>query len=277
LRESGFMLRIQSRGAFWISWTMNRRLAFEIRRYLPKFVANKLARYRKMYQVIREFNGRHRRECPICGYTGFFYAVGVPLRFDAACSKCSSVERHRQHHLLTERHPEWIDGAEILHFGAERCFSDSYKERASRYVMADYLPTRDEVRVDIQNIQFGDNSFDTVICHQILEHVPDDNAAIRELHRVLRPSGRVLLTTPVIAKWERSFVDPEVSDPVARDLLFGQSDHLRYYGADFKEHLRSAGFEITEYIAQEPEVSKYSLVRGETIYVAVKNSVHSLH
>lgn len=254
---------------------MNRQLAFEIRRYLPAFIANRLARYRRMLQVLSQFNGRHRRECPICGYKGFFYAVGVPLRFDAACYRCSSVERHRQHHLLTEQHPDWIDDAEILHFGPEKCFVEDYKARSARYVMADYLPTREEVRVDIQKIQFGDNTFDTVICHQILEHVPDDQAAIRELHRVVRPTGRVLLTAPFVAKWQRSFSDPSALDPKTRDLLFGQNDHLRFYGADFADSLKNAGFEIFEYVAQEPDVSKYSLVRGETIFVATKAPVRN--
>ena len=249
---------------------MDRKTAQLLRKYLPVSIANRLARYRKLFRVIREFSGRHRRECPICGYKGFFYAVGVPLRFDAACSKCSSVERHRQHHLLTQEHPDWIDGAEILHFGAERCFSKNYKLRASRYIMADYNPTKDEVYIDIQAIQFDDNTFDTVICHQVLEHVPDDRAAMRELYRVLRPQGRVMLTTPEITKWSHSFTECEPSDPKTRDLLFGQSDHLRYYGADFKENLADAGFKIFEHIAQEPDVSKYSLVRGETIYIAMK-------
>jgi SAM-dependent methyltransferase len=249
---------------------MRRNTAYIFRKYLPVSLTKRLARYRKMVQVFRDFNGRHKRECPICGYRGFFYAVGVPLRFDAACSRCCSVERHRQHHLLTREHPEWIDGADILHFAAEECFTEAYRSRASRYIMADYDPTRDEVQVDIQAIPFSDNSFDTVICHQVLEHVQDDIAAIKELHRVVRPRGRVLLSTPEVAKWPRSFADPETSDPKMRDLLFGQSDHFRLYGADFKDYLIKAGFEIFEYIAQEPDVSKYGLVRGETIYVAMK-------
>lgn len=249
---------------------MDRRTVAEIRRFLPNSIANCLARYRRLFHLILQYRGRHKRECPICGYRGFFYAAGVPLRFDATCYRCSSVERHRQHHLLTQRNPNWIDGAEVLHFGAERCFVGDYKLRAARYVMADYTPTRDEVRVDIQRIQFADNTFDTVICHQILEHVPDDVAAVRELYRVVRPSGRVLLTTPIIPKWEEAFSDPSVADHRHRDLFFGQSDHLRLYGGDFSQLLRQAGFEVAEYIAHEPEVSKYSLVRGETIFVATK-------
>jgi ubiquinone/menaquinone biosynthesis C-methylase UbiE len=42
----------------------------------------------------------------------------------------------------------------------------------------------------------ADNSFDTVICFQVIEHIKDDDALLREIKRVLKPGGRLLLTTP---------------------------------------------------------------------------------
>jgi SAM-dependent methyltransferase len=47
----------------------------------------------------------------------------------------------------------------------------------------------------IEAIPVEDASFDVVLCLQVLEHVPDPAAAVRELHRVARPGGRVLLST----------------------------------------------------------------------------------
>lgn len=49
---------------------------------------------------------------------------------------------------------------------------------------------------DIQDIPHEDASFDTVISCETVEHVPDPKLAIRELARVLKPGGRLLLTTP---------------------------------------------------------------------------------
>jgi ubiquinone/menaquinone biosynthesis C-methylase UbiE len=46
---------------------------------------------------------------------------------------------------------------------------------------------------DAQALPFEDSSFDTVVCTLSLCNIPDDRAAIAEMHRVLRPSGRVLL------------------------------------------------------------------------------------
>jgi SAM-dependent methyltransferase len=47
----------------------------------------------------------------------------------------------------------------------------------------------------LESIPVEDESFDVVLCLQVLEHVPDPAAAVRELHRVVRPGGRVLLST----------------------------------------------------------------------------------
>jgi SAM-dependent methyltransferase len=47
----------------------------------------------------------------------------------------------------------------------------------------------------IDAIPVEDESVDVALCLQVIEHVPDPAAAVRELHRVVRPGGRVLLTT----------------------------------------------------------------------------------
>src|SRR5262245_35294962 len=49
---------------------------------------------------------------------------------------------------------------------------------------------------DIQRLTHADASFDTVISCETIEHVPDPRQALRELARVLRPGGRLFLTTP---------------------------------------------------------------------------------
>ena len=77
--------------------------------------------------------------------------------------------------------------------------------------------------------------------------------------------------TPVVEGWARTYENPSVDGPVARNLHFGQSDHVRMYGRDVRDRIRAAGFNLAEYAAVEPDVLTYGLMRGEILFVATKS------
>lgn len=131
---------------------------------------------------------------------------------------------------------------------------------------ADIEPDRADFTIDIERIAIPDQSFDAILCFHVLEHV-NDRMALSELHRVLRPDGMLLLITPVIEGWSRTYEDCAVQSPEDRQLYFGQSDHVRVFGADIRERIRNAGFSLSEFTAEEPEVSKNSLKRGTKVFV----------
>ena len=83
-----------------------------------------------------------------------------------------------------------------------------------------------------------------ITCFDVLEHVPDDRAALREIVRVLRPSGWAILQVPCSASSAATYEDDRVTDPVDRDRVFGQEDHVRIYGQDYPERLGAAGFRV---------------------------------
>ena len=230
----------------------------------------RMATFKRSAQILIDLHGRHERECPICGYHGYFGGLGAPVRFDAQCYHCGSLERHRQHALLVAKNPAWINNSRVLHFAAEACLSASYELACSEYIRADICPKRGEVAVDIREIRFSDGYFDTVICHQVLEHVSDDEVAINELFRVIKPGGRVLISTPLVHTWRESYRKKGIEDEKGRDLHFGQADHLRYYGRDLVGIFERAGFELEEDIACEPDVYRFGLERGHSIFVATK-------
>jgi SAM-dependent methyltransferase len=98
---------------------------------------------------------------------------------------------------------------------------------------------------DLTAAPFPDDSFDIVICSHVLEHVPDDAKAMRELLRILRPGGRALLLTPLATDGGGTDEDPSIADPAEKDRRFGQWDHVRIYDRDdFLARMRTAGFEV---------------------------------
>src|SRR5690606_8666735 len=123
----------------------------------------------------------------------------------------------------------------------EACFEARLRQRlGEEYLTADLLNPHVMVQMDITDIQYPAGSFDVIYCSHVLEHVPDDQQAIRELCRVRRPGGWAVLMVPITV--ERTYEDPSITDPAGRLAAFGQENHVRRYGLDFAERLCAAGF-----------------------------------
>lgn len=205
------------------------------------------------------------RTCPICGYVGEFAPVGEPPRLDGLCPSCRSRERHRLFKLWIDRRGGIDSAMAVLHFAPEPMFEPMLRALAGRYVTTDFMRTKVDLKLDIEALALDDASFDLIVAHQILEHV-DHVKALAECFRVLRPGGRLVVTTPVIEAWETTYVNPEVKTARDRLLHFGQKDHTRVFGRDLKDQMRAAGFQLHEFVSVEPDVSSFALVRGETLY-----------
>jgi hypothetical protein len=87
---------------------------------------------------------------------------------------------------------------------------------------------------------------------------------------VLRRGGVALLSAPLVDAWAETYENPAMQTPIERDLHFGQSDHFRIYGRDLYDRIRAAGFDLSVDVAREPEVARYGLERGETIFIATR-------
>jgi SAM-dependent methyltransferase len=172
--------------------------------------------------------------------------MGMPKRANALCPSCGSAERHRFIWLyleseILERDREQLS---LLHFAPEKCFRPLFKKIfGDGYMTGDIGPGRAMRVVDITNICFEPESYHYIVCNHVLEHIPDDQKALSELYRVLKIGGTAFLSVPI--KGETTDEDLSVVDPVERDRRFGQFDHVRYYGMDFKTRIESAGFHVS--------------------------------
>lgn len=165
----------------------------------------------------------------------------------------------------------------MLHIAPELCFMKPFESLLGEgYITADIESPLAKVKMDIHRIPFDDNSFDVIFCNHVLEHVDDDLQAMREMKRVLKPSGWAILQVPLEHDRNATYEDKTIVDPKQRELHFGQNDHQRVYGIDYGRRLQKAGFTVHEdRLVQEltpEEVKRYGLDPKEILYVVSKGS-----
>jgi hypothetical protein len=183
------------------------------------------------------------RACPCCG--GHFRRMSRRRLsgWGGICPRCRSHPRHRAIALLLARGA--LPGRRLLHFAPEPLFDPVFERLPDlERVTADlYAPA--DLRLDITRMQLPDRSFDLILCSHVLEHVPDDRAAMAEMSRVLADGGLALVLTPYRPDVP-TFEDPSIRSPLDRMVAFGQQDHVRIYGIDMADRLREAGFEVED-------------------------------
>jgi predicted SAM-dependent methyltransferase len=219
--------------------------------------------------------------CPCCESSfRTFLPAGINNRPNAECPKCFSLERHRLLWLYLKNRTNLLsDKLKVLHFAPEfQLYKLIRKLPNIDYLTADLSAPRVMMNMDITNIPLPDNSFDVIICNHVLEHVPNDAQAMRELQRILKPNGWAILQVPLDSNLATTLEDPNITSEEDRLKYYGQKDHVRLYGADYKNKLEAAGFQVQvhNYI-QELGTSlaeKYRLVSDdantEDIYFCTK-------
>ena len=178
---------------------------------------------------------------------GFVVAPsGGPYMYpNRRCWNCGSLERHRALSLYFRRNPELITrGMRVLHVAPERSLAHHFAaDPTIEYVAGDLEQEFGPLRIDVTDLQFGAQTFDAVLCNHVLEHVPDDRRAMREIRRVLKPTGWAIMLVPGTQE-ETTFEETSIQSAAERLRVFGQSDHVRFYGKDYPDRLRESGFDI---------------------------------
>lgn len=204
------------------------------------------------------------------------YGYDAVQRPNALSPSTLSLERHRLMWLYLRDHSDFLTRpASLLHFAPEQCFHARFKKlKHLNYRTADLDSPLADMQVDVQNLPLEDNQFDWVFCNHVLEHVPDDRKALRELYRVLKPGGLLIAQVPQRFDWENTLEDPSITDRAERERLFGQYDHVRMYGRDYPDRLVEAGFRIQLWKAEEvlgsEAVQRYALPAQEALPLAFK-------
>ena len=187
-----------------------------------------------------------------------------------------SLERHRLLWLYLKNETDFFSAEKkVLHFAPEQCFLKRFRTLKNLdYTTTDLLSPIADVKADICNLPFKDDSYDVIFCNHVLEHIPDDTKAMQELYRVLKPGGYGVFQVPQDLEREITFEDDSITDKKERAKIFGQYDHVRIYGKDYFNKLRHIGFKVNEvdYTAKllKEDIIKYCLAEGEIIPLVYK-------
>jgi SAM-dependent methyltransferase len=237
-------------------------------------------------------------QCPVCGvglrafrpmwksyWRDFarFAPIHHPTRMETfnleafTCPRCDAFDRER----LTAIYLEEV----FRNFDPNRTYrllefapGDALHKKLKRYPFIAYRSadlsrkTVDE-RVDLTNmVAYPDRSLDIILCLHVLEHIPDDRKAMREICRVLRPDGFAVLLVPLVVGVEESHEDPSINTEALRWKYFGMGDHVRQYGKrDFIERLQAAGLAVEQLDIEHfggETFRRAGIARNSVLYVA---------
>jgi len=249
--------------------------------FLLRFVPRKILQLFSdaVLRAIAPFYYGDKYYCPIeqRGYRKFLPYGRLHSRPNVLCPGSLSLERHRLLWLYLKENTTFFSKPQkMLHIAPEVCFMPAFaKQHKEGYITADLESPLAKVKMDVHDIPFDENSFDIAMCNHVMEHVDDDIKAMSEIYRVLKPGGWAIIQIPFFYPLkDLTYEDKAIKDPKAREVAFGQDDHVRMYGKDYGSRLEQAGFKVTvdDFVKTltASEVARMSLPADEMIYLCEK-------
>lgn len=234
-----------------------------IQSILPKKVIFNLEPY--LRSSLGLFYRGSKYQCTICK-TKLRDWIILP-NLDQICPHCGSLSRDRRLWQLIEVN-YLSNGIKVLDFSPSRSLFREWKKQNVTYkatdLSGDFIS---ENQYDITSIPEKDGTFDLIVCYPVLEHVIEDLTAMRELHRVLKPTGVLVVQTPF--KEGEIYEDYSITSEKERLEHFGQEDHVRIYSVEgLKNRLTQSGFEIT--VKKFNKETIHGLTENEIVFILKK-------
>jgi hypothetical protein len=214
------------------------------------------------------FHRRGNLFCPVCesAIRNFLpYDAIWPERQGEICPVCRAFARHRWLWLCMSRENMVRPRVNVLEFGPSPCLTWRMRRECMTVTTTDLYAEGVDVKADICALPFSAMSFDVVLCSMVLEHIPDDMKAMRELRKVLKQGGIAFITVPI--RPGNTYENETIISLEDREKHFGQNDHVRFYGMDIVERLQEVGFDVkisdVKEMVSPSERERMSLGTGE--------------
>lgn len=275
---------------------MDRRTKTFLKKFIPEsfrehYHKKRVEKLSHAYQKFHRENLGGKYQCNFCLHTykallpdGLDFPVieeyeilGAGKRPNTMCPHCQSKDRIRMIYEFIRRKTDLLEEPNrFLHIAPENNLKAVFQEQLKgEYINGDMNPNHADKIIDITCIEYNPNYFDAILCNHVLEHITDDDVAMSELYRVLKPNGWAILQVPVSMNHSGTFEDPAITSEAEREEFFGQLDHVRIYGhQDYVARLKKAGFRVEliypkEYLREE-EIEKYAINPDEFIFYCRK-------
>ena len=197
--------------------------------------------------------------CPVCQYSGRFRTLTpeTGVRKNACCPTCGSLERHRLQYLVLNALKKQRDFSRLrmLHFAPEDFMAPHFRSLVKEYRTADLFMSGVDYKVDITALPFANGEFDFIFASHVLEHIPDDLAALSEVRRVLSASGVAILPVPVVSPETIEYPEPNPFE----------SGHVRAPGFDYFDRYRTFFTTVSLYTSDDfPEMYQTYIYEDRT-------------
>ncbi len=265
----------------------------QIKQFLPRQFG--LYARQTYYQLRKIYFAGQPYHCPFCqkSYRVFFdggfdlpvinemQIIGSGRRKATICPGCGSNDRERLLYLYFENQTNITSETKILHIAPEPSLSKFLQKKAKQNYTAGvkyfegFYYAKNTLLLDLLDLPFDDGQFDLVVCNHVLEHIPEDGKAMKEIFRVLKMNGKAILQVPWSPLLEKTYEDANITSAKDRERYFGQFDHVRIYGKDYPDKLKEVGFHVDIFEPKELNMKdnvarQYAINEKEIVFVAKK-------
>ena len=259
----------------------------KIKQLIPFWLGKKIrGTYQKTLGLIYKGSNYH---CPYCKHDfekmlsdgedlpviSKYQIIGGGFRKNCTCPRCYSKDRDRLIHLYLEKKTNLLTAPHrVLHIAPEAWLKELFQSMPHIHYTSG-VKGADESDLDITDLEMKDNLYDVVICNHVLEHVPEDITAMKEIFRVIKPGGWAILQVPFSPILDNTFEDSTQVSLAERSTSFGQYDHVRIYGKDYANRLESVGFKVELFNPKNENwgkeyIEKYALNPKEDLFIVHK-------